>query len=200
MHVGVIGLGNMGLPIARNLLERGFAVTGFRRSGSPEFVAASPAEVAASADVLLSIVTDAEAVEEVVRGLHGTLHGLRPGTVHIEMSTVDVTHKAAIRDAVREAGGDMLDCPISGSPAQEIADDGSARRSRAEAGLDDRAAAHLHARMLAEPGKETPDERPDGGWAASAVEQAAAWIWPASSGSMATAPPGSNVTLTVASR
>jgi 3-hydroxyisobutyrate dehydrogenase len=112
----------MGLPIARNLLERGFAVTGFRRSGSPELVAAggtfadSPAVVAASADVLLSVLPDAQAVEDVVLGPHGTLQGLRPGTVHIEMSTIDVTRKTAIRDAVREAGGDLLDCPISGSP------------------------------------------------------------------------------------
>lgn len=121
-RVGVIGLGKMGLPIARNLLERGFAVTGFRRSGSPGLLdaggefARSPAEVAASADVLLSIVPDADAVEEVVRGPHGTLQGLRPGTVHIEMSTVDVARKAAVRDTVRGAGGDLLDCPISGSP------------------------------------------------------------------------------------
>jgi 3-hydroxyisobutyrate dehydrogenase len=122
VRVGVIGLGKMGLPIARNLLERGFSVTGFRRSGSAELVAAggtfagSPADVAASADVLLSIVPDADAVEDVVLGPHGTLRGLRPGTVHIEMSTIDATRKAAVRDAVRDAGGDLLDCPISGSP------------------------------------------------------------------------------------
>jgi L-threonate 2-dehydrogenase len=122
MHVGVIGLGKMGLPIARNLTERGFAVTGFCRSGSPELAAAggtqaaSPAEVAAAADVLLSIVPDAAAVEEVVAGPAGTLRGLRPGTVHIEMSTIDVSRKLALRDAVRAAGGDLLDCPLSGSP------------------------------------------------------------------------------------
>ena len=122
MHVGVVGLGKMGLPIARNLMERGFAVTGFCRSGSPELTAAggtqagSPAEVAAAADVLLSIVPDAAAVEEVVGGPDGTLRGLRPGTVHIEMSTIDVTRKLALRDAVRDAGGDLLDCPLSGSP------------------------------------------------------------------------------------
>jgi putative dehydrogenase len=122
MHVGVIGLGKMGLPIARNLTERGFAVTGFCRSGSPELTAAggtqaaSPAEVAAAADVLLSIVPDAAAVEEVVAGPTGTLRGLRPGTVHIEMSTIDVSRKLALRDAVRAAGGDLLDCPVSGSP------------------------------------------------------------------------------------
>jgi len=122
VHVGVIGLGKMGLPIARNLMERGFPVTGYRRSGCAELVAAggmaagSAAEVASRADVLLSILPDASAVEEVVCGPGGTLAALRPGTVHIEMSTVDVAGKGRVRDAVRAAGGDMLDCPISGSP------------------------------------------------------------------------------------
>lgn len=122
VHVGIIGLGKMGLPIARNLMDRGFAVSGYRRSGCAELVAAggmaagSPAEVASRADVLLSILPDASVVEEVVCGPDGTLAAMRPGTVHIEMSTVDVAHKSRIRDAVRAAGGDLLDCPISGSP------------------------------------------------------------------------------------
>ena len=121
-RVGIIGLGKMGLPIARNLAERGFEVIGYRRSGSPELiaaggaVAASPAEVAGRADVLLSILPAADAVQEVVCGDLGTLTTLRPGTVHIEMSTVDVGHKGRVRDAVRQRGGDLLDCPISGSP------------------------------------------------------------------------------------
>jgi 3-hydroxyisobutyrate dehydrogenase len=42
---------------------------------------------------------------------------LRPGTVHVEMSTLDVAEKASLRDRVRAAGGDLLDCPISGTPA-----------------------------------------------------------------------------------
>src|SRR6266545_1220618 len=106
-RVGMIGLGKMGMPIARNLMERGFEVIGYRRSGSPELiaaggtVAASSAEVAAKADVLLSILPDTHAVEEAV---------------HIEMSTIDVDHKGRIRDAVQGKGGDLLDCPISGSP------------------------------------------------------------------------------------
>ena len=121
-RVGMIGLGKMGMPIARNLIERGFEVVGYRRSGSPELIAAggtlaaSPAEVAERADVLLSIVPDARAVQEVVCGEAGTLTALRPGTVHIEMSTIDVDHKGRIRDEVRGRGGDLLDCPISGSP------------------------------------------------------------------------------------
>jgi len=123
MHrVGMIGLGRMGMPIARNLMERGFQVIGYRRHGSPELaavggtVAGSAADVAASADVLLSIVPDARAVQEVVCGAAGTLTALRPGTIHIEMSTIDVERKSLIRDAVLAKGGDMLDCPISGSP------------------------------------------------------------------------------------
>jgi L-threonate 2-dehydrogenase len=121
-RVGVIGLGRMGLPIARNLIERGFGVIGYRRSGSPELadvggiVTDSAAEVAAGADVLLSIVPDAEAVEEVIGGPQGTLRALRAGTVHIEMSTIDVPRKKRLRDEVQARGGDLLDCPISGSP------------------------------------------------------------------------------------
>ena len=122
-RVGVIGLGKMGLPIAMNLRSRGFHVTGYRRSGSPEFVkvggtaAASAAEVAAQADVLLSIVPTArEDVEEVISGPQGTLSTLNHGIIHIEMSTIDVDRKARLRDKVRAKGGDLLDCPISGSP------------------------------------------------------------------------------------
>ena len=121
-RVGVIGLGKMGLPIARNLMSRGFLVTGYQRSGSPELVreggtsASSAAEVAAGADVLLSIVPGAEDVEEIIEGPAGTLRTLRPGTIHIEMSTIDVDRKARLRDLVQAKGGDLLDCPISGSP------------------------------------------------------------------------------------
>ncbi len=121
-RVGVIGLGKMGLPIARNLMVRGFHVTGYRRSGSPELlkeggeVAASAAEVAAEADVILSIVPTADDVEEIIAGPAGTLVNLKPGTIHIEMSTIDVDRKARLRDQVQARGGDLLDCPISGSP------------------------------------------------------------------------------------
>jgi putative dehydrogenase len=121
-RVGIIGLGKMGLPIARNLIERGFTVTGYRRSGSPELtraggtVVGSPAEVAAAADVLLSIVPGAQDVEEIISGPAGTLRTMRSGTIHIEMSTIDVDRKARLCDEVRAKGGDLLDCPISGSP------------------------------------------------------------------------------------
>jgi 3-hydroxyisobutyrate dehydrogenase len=121
--VGVIGLGRMGLPIAVNLIERGFPVVGYRRNPTPEIaeagieVAASPADLAARVEVVLSILPGIEALREVVLGPRGTLLELRPGTVHIEMSTLDVAEKTAVRDRVRDAGGDLLDAPISGSPS-----------------------------------------------------------------------------------
>jgi 3-hydroxyisobutyrate dehydrogenase len=121
--VGVIGLGKMGLPIAQNLMDRGFTVVGYRRSGTSELAALggtgaqSPAEVASASDVLLSILPDVVALREVLLGPHGTMTKLRPGSVHVEMSTLDVAEKAALRDRVRSAGGDLLDCPISGTPA-----------------------------------------------------------------------------------
>jgi L-threonate 2-dehydrogenase len=122
VRVAVIGLGKMGLPIACNLLERGFEVTGYRRSPGTELVEAggqraeSAADAAASAEVIISIVPDADAVDDVVLGSAGTLKSMRPGTVHVEMSTIPVARKLRVRDEVRAAGGDLLDCPISGAP------------------------------------------------------------------------------------
>src|SRR5438874_12372774 len=99
-RVGVIGLGKMGLPIARNLMVRGFHVTGYRRSGSPELLkeggttAASAAEVAAEADVILSIVPTADDVEEIIAGPRATLTTLEPGTIHTELATIAVDRNA----------------------------------------------------------------------------------------------------------
>jgi L-threonate 2-dehydrogenase len=121
-RVGMIGLGKMGLPIARNLIERGFEVTGYRRQATPDLAAAggiavgSAAAAAAHADVLLSILPGAADVEQAICGPDGTLAALRPGTVHLEMSTIDVARKRRVAEAVRVRGGDLLDCPISGSP------------------------------------------------------------------------------------
>lgn len=121
-RVGVVGLGRMGLPIAANLVARGFAVTGFRRSGGEQLVAAggrsaaSPAEVAAASDVVITILPSADAVERVVLGEDGLLAAVRPGTVLAEMSTVDLGRKTALRDVVAARGAAMLDCAISGTP------------------------------------------------------------------------------------
>ena len=72
--------------------------------------------MAAYADAIISIVPAAEDVEEIIEGPAGTFTALNTGVIHIEMSTIDVDRKARLRDQVRAKGGDLLDCPISGSP------------------------------------------------------------------------------------
>ena len=86
LSVGVIGLGLMGRPIAANLLKKGFSLTVWNRTASRAEalaaqgarVAASPREAAAAADVLITIVSDPPAVEQVLWGADGALGGLRP--------------------------------------------------------------------------------------------------------------------------
>jgi putative dehydrogenase len=113
----------MGLPIALNLLERGFEVVGYRRSvecaelrAAGGRVASSPAELARSSEVVVTILPTANDVENVVRGPEGTLAGLALGSVHLEMSTIPVVRKLGLLKDLESAGSSMLDCPISGSP------------------------------------------------------------------------------------
>jgi len=63
-----------------------------------------------------TLAQGADAVEDVIMGPDGTLKQLRPGTIHLEMSTINVLRKTRLRDEVQARGGDLLDCPISGSP------------------------------------------------------------------------------------
>ncbi len=77
MRVGVIGLGQMGMPIALNLIERGLQVTGHRRHPATELIEAggrfapSPAELAAECDVLLSVLPSLAVVQEIISGPEG---------------------------------------------------------------------------------------------------------------------------------
>src|SRR5262245_60160389 len=95
-NLGFIGLGAMGTPMARNLLKAGHSLTVYARR--PEAIAplidagahaaASPAAVASQSDITLTMVTDMMAVEEVMLGDHGIIHGGRPGTIAIDHSTI----------------------------------------------------------------------------------------------------------------
>ena len=105
--VAVIGLGRMGLPIAHNLLERGFTVSGYHRTPGSELagtgasLARSAADGAAHGDVLLSIVPDADAVDEVVTGRTGTLTaGGSPGMVAPRLATTFASGDRRSVDAV----------------------------------------------------------------------------------------------------
>ncbi|MCW5967507.1 MAG: NAD(P)-dependent oxidoreductase [Blastocatellales bacterium] len=127
LKVGLIGLGIMGAPMARNLLRAGFELTVATRSpGKAErFVAensqlgsvtaaATPAEVASRCDAVITIVTDTPDVVAVARGESGIFSAARPGAVVIDMSTISpqVTRELAAEAA--GLGAAWLDAPVSG--------------------------------------------------------------------------------------
>ena len=114
----------MGSRIAARLLAAGNEVHGWNRTpGKTAELAAnglveeSSADVARAADVIFSMVTDTAAVQEVISGSGGLLEGLRPGSVIVEMSTIDPAASASLASEVAAAGGVMLDAPVSGSIA-----------------------------------------------------------------------------------
>ena len=120
--VGFIGLGLMGKPMAANLLKAGFAVTVWNRTRERTRelaekgakVAGTPREAAAAADVLLTIVSDPPALEQVLWGTGGTLEGLRRGSTYIDSSTVAPALARRIAAACAERGAEFLDAPVTG--------------------------------------------------------------------------------------
>jgi 2-hydroxy-3-oxopropionate reductase len=119
--VGLIGLGLMGKPMARNLLKAGFPLVVWNRTRSRAEdlakegakIAASPKEAAAQADVLITIVSDPPAVEEVLwKG--GALEALRRGSVLIDSSTISPELARRTAQACAGRGVDYLDAPVTG--------------------------------------------------------------------------------------
>jgi 3-hydroxyisobutyrate dehydrogenase-like beta-hydroxyacid dehydrogenase len=122
-NVGYIGLGVMGSQMVDRLMEKGHTVTGYNRTrGKAQWLidkgmkwADSPAAVCAAVDVVISMVTNSAALTEVAEGPNGTLKGLKPGQVWIDMSTVAPAVARGLAGKVREKGADLLDAPVSGS-------------------------------------------------------------------------------------
>lgn len=121
-NVGLIGLGLMGLPMARNLLKAGFPLTVWNRTRSKAEqlekegakVANSPREVAAASDITFTIVSDPPALEQVLWGEPGALAGLHKGSVLIDSSTVSPALARRVAQACAERGADFLDAPVTG--------------------------------------------------------------------------------------
>lgn len=124
--VGVIGLGNMGGAIARNLLEAGFDVVGldidpermalFTANGGK--AAASPAEVTEGAGIVILSLPNVGALEQVLHGPGGLAAEGRSGVVCIESSTFPLSAKVAARTALAEKDIALLDCTVSGTGSQ----------------------------------------------------------------------------------
>jgi 3-hydroxyisobutyrate dehydrogenase-like beta-hydroxyacid dehydrogenase len=128
IKVGFIGLGNMGSRIAQRLLDHGYRLEVYdRNSAKTEGIAAKGAVVAKNilalartADVLLSCLTNDEAVREVFLEPAGVLAGARPGTTVLEMSTISPETSRELHRLSARKGIDVLDVAISGStPAAE---------------------------------------------------------------------------------
>lgn len=119
--IGVIGLGNMGNPIAKRLIDAGFRIIvhDIREEVMREFhnkgvtCLNSPKEVAQLANVVLASLPGPREVKEVVTGVNGLIHGEKMDTF-IDLSTTGVKTSKEVSKALREKGKEMLDAPVSG--------------------------------------------------------------------------------------
>jgi 2-hydroxy-3-oxopropionate reductase len=120
--LGFIGLGIMGKPMAKNLLKAGFNLVVFSRSNGPveELVkekalsANSPGEVAEHSEVIITMLPDSPEVEEIILGKDGVIRGTKPGSVVIDMSSINPLVTQEIAKVLKEKEEEMLDAPVSG--------------------------------------------------------------------------------------
>jgi 3-hydroxyisobutyrate dehydrogenase len=121
-NIGFIGTGLMGLPMARNLMEAGFALSVHTRTRSRceplldagARWAGTPAEAAADAQVVVTMVSDTPDVRQVLLGSDGVADGAAAGTVVVDMSTISPRATREMAAALSERGIAMLDAPVSG--------------------------------------------------------------------------------------
>ena len=121
-RIGFIGLGIMGGGMARNILKAGFGLRVWNRTAAraEALVAAgaelgaSPADVAAHSDIIITCVSDTPDVEAVLLGDQGVLQGAREGALVIDMSTISPQATRAAGARLAERGVAMLDAPVSG--------------------------------------------------------------------------------------
>jgi 2-hydroxy-3-oxopropionate reductase len=126
--VGFIGLGIMGKPMARNLMKAGYSLVVHNRSRAAvdelskegAQAAASPQEVAARSEVLITMLPDSPDVELVYVGEQGVLAGAKPGMLLIDMSSISPIVARKLAADAQKAGMDMLDAPVSGGEAGAI--------------------------------------------------------------------------------
>ena len=124
-RVGFAGLGAMGAGIARRLHDAGYDVVCWNRTKAKAEPlieaglgwAGTPRELAASVDVLFTMLTSTAAIEATADGPDGVLAGLREGAVWADISTIAPDASVALAERVRASGAYFLDCPVSGSPA-----------------------------------------------------------------------------------
>jgi 3-hydroxyisobutyrate dehydrogenase len=123
MKVGVVGLGRMGTAIAKRLREVGHEVIVWNRNpkraeplvAAGAVAAATPAELASKAEAIVTIVTDAAAIDAVYHGPGGLLSGDVRGKLFVEMSTVQPETEIALERKVVASGAQLVECPVGGT-------------------------------------------------------------------------------------
>lgn len=123
MQIGFAGLGDMGQAIVPRLIAAGHTLTGWNRTkqkAEPLFKlgmrwADSPRELAAGSEIVLSIVTDSDAVRALALGENGIIAGLRKDAVYLDMSTIDPEVSRFVGAEFAKAGLTMMDAPVSGT-------------------------------------------------------------------------------------
>lgn len=128
MKIGLIGLGIMGKPMAKNLLKAGYDLTVYDRMQAPvDDLAAAGAKaapdvrvLAGAVDVILTMLPNSPHVKSVVMDEGGVLETVRPGTVFIDMSSISPIASREIAAALAEKGVEMLDAPVSGGEPKAI--------------------------------------------------------------------------------
>lgn len=128
MKIGFIGLGIMGKPMAKNLLKAGYelnicdinkdAVADVAAAGAAAYD--TPRETAAESDIILTMLPNSPHVKTVIEGKDGVLEGMKPGTILVDMSSIDPNVSIELEKEVAAAGGEMLDAPVSGGEPKAV--------------------------------------------------------------------------------
>ena len=128
MKIGLIGLGIMGKPMAKNLLKAGYSdllVSDLNQAAVEEVVtagakAATNTEIGEQCDVVLTMLPNSPQVKQVMLGADGVAAHMRPGTVFIDMSSINPVASKEIAAVLAEKNIDMLDAPVSGGEPKAI--------------------------------------------------------------------------------
>ena len=121
--IGFIGLGIMGLPMAKNLMKSNFDLIVYNRTQSKTKelseigarVAKNPQDVAENAKCIITMLTDSPDVEQIILGEKGVINGIQPGSIVIDMSTISPSVTRNIAQKLSSKGIEMMDAPVSGS-------------------------------------------------------------------------------------
>jgi len=130
-NVGFIGLGKMGIPMVKNIMNSGYDIIVYNRSKdkTEQFrkngvnIAKNPREVVEFSKYTITMLTDSEAVKSVFYGQDGILNALGPGKIFIDMSTISPQVSIELSKMVESKNAEMIDAPVTGSvPAAEKAE------------------------------------------------------------------------------